>query len=98
MYYLISYDLVGATVEEYETIDTVIQEMNGERILETVWIVYRQGTTAQAIANLLSRKIIEEDGDKLVVVCFGNTLGRLRFAQIGLGSILEALKKLKKGH
>lgn len=96
MYYLVSYDLGFATSEDYDKIDQAITEMNGEKILETTWIIYRKGTTAQAIANILSRKINEEDEDELVVVCFGNTLGRMRFAQIGLGSVLKVLKELKE--
>ena len=96
MYYLVSYDLVVATPDEYNTIDTAIQRMHGEKILETVWIVYRKNTTAQAIANKLSSKISEETGDQLVVVRFGDSLNMGSFSQIGLRSILKILKELKK--
>lgn len=98
MYYLISYDLVGTDTEEYTKINKAITELNGVRILRTVWIIYRAGTSSLSIATELDEFIDEKIEDKLVVVCFGNALDPTRFAQLGLGSVLEILKELKKGN
>ncbi len=98
MYYLVSYDLKGASREDYDELEKTLNKMDGESILESVWILYRKNVSAESIVKRLSMKINEDRGDQLVAVCFGNDLSTQRFAGTGLGTEIHVLKKLKKVH
>ena len=98
MYYLISYDLQNSSPEDYPSIDDALQKLGAEKILRTVWAIYRKDTTAESIVRLLNGEIKENRGDGLVVVCFGDDLSNRSFSQKGLGSILYILKKMQEVH
>ena len=64
--YLISYDLRSS--DDYGGLHGSLEAINARRILRSLWIVDREGESADLIANTYLRRHIDPDQDRLLVV------------------------------
>ncbi len=64
--YLISYDLENGSSENYENINSTLENMGAIRILTTTWVVKKKDTSCKEIRDCIKGKI-DTVGYRLIV-------------------------------
>ncbi|MXW09307.1 MAG: hypothetical protein F4X47_05545 [Gammaproteobacteria bacterium] len=67
MRYVISYDLVNGTSEDYESLWDALRQAGAKRLLRSQWCLRRHNTTAVALRDHFWQYM--ESGDRLLVTC-----------------------------
>lgn len=67
MRYIISYDLIAASSDKYQDLYNALEQLEGERILESQWVIEKYGTNPTMLYNQLIKFLIDSTIDHLLI-------------------------------